>query len=183
MAPGSTLPSTAAEAVLLTGVFGAGKTSVVEEISAVLDERNAPYAALDLDWLAWFEAGWDDDEAEFRVMLSNLEAVVGNYVAAGIRRFVLALSIDKRTELDSLREALSMPLTVIRLAVPLEMIRERLAWDTTTARQIDLHWAGVWLEEGRGLGLEDFEVPNDRPLRIVALDVLSRLGWVEGPAV
>jgi hypothetical protein len=171
-----------AEAVLLTGVYGAGKTAVVEEIGTVLEERDAPYAALDLDWLAWFDAGWDDDEAEFRMMLRNVEGVVGNYLAADIRRFVLALSIDTRAELDSLREVLTMPLTVVRLAVPLETIRERLAWDTTTGRQVDLHWAGVWLEEGRGVGLEDLEIPNDRPLREVALDVLTRLGWVESPS-
>jgi hypothetical protein len=113
------------------------------------------------------------------MMLRNLEGVVGNYLTADIRRFLLAVSVETRTELDSLRETLPMPLTVIRLVVPLETIRERLAWDTTTGRQVDLHWAGVWLEEGRGVGLEDFEVWNDRPLREVALDVLSRLGWVE----
>jgi hypothetical protein len=36
----------------------------------------------------------------------------------------------------------------------------------------------VWLEEGRGVGLEDFEIPNDRPIREVATDVLARLGWI-----
>jgi hypothetical protein len=181
MAGGNGPTNASAEAVLLTGVYGAGKTAVAEEIGTVLEERGASYAALDLDWLAWFDAGWDDDEAEYRVMLRNLVGVVDNYLAAGIRRFVLALSVETRTELDALRGSLSMPLTVIRLTVPFETIRERLAWDTTTGRQVDLRWAGIWLEEGRGVGFEDLEVPNDRPLREVTLDVLSRLGWVEGP--
>ncbi len=37
------------EAVLITGVYGSGKTSVVEEIADVLERRGVPYAALDLD--------------------------------------------------------------------------------------------------------------------------------------
>jgi adenylylsulfate kinase-like enzyme len=44
-----------AEAVLLTGVYGSGKSTVVEEMASLLEERGAPYAALDLDWLAWFD--------------------------------------------------------------------------------------------------------------------------------
>jgi hypothetical protein len=70
-----------------------------------------------------------------------------------------------------------MPLRVVRLTVPMETITERLSSGVTVGRQIDLHWAGVWLQEARGVGLEDFEVANDRPIREVALDVLARLGW------
>jgi hypothetical protein len=166
-----------AEAVFLTGVYGSGKSSVVEEIASVLEERDVPYAALDLDWLAWFDAGWDDDAAEHRMMLKNLEGVVGNYLAADIPYLVLALSIETLADLESITAVLPMPLKVVRLTVPLETIRERLRSDVTTGRQVDLHWAGVWIDEGRGSGFEDFEVPNDRPIREVALDVLSRLGW------
>jgi hypothetical protein len=36
------------------------------------------YAALDLDWLGWFDAGWDDDAAKHRMRLKNLESVVAN---------------------------------------------------------------------------------------------------------
>jgi len=53
-----------AKAVLLTGVYGSGKTAVAEEIASVLEEQGMAYAALDLDWLGWFDAGWDDDAAE-----------------------------------------------------------------------------------------------------------------------
>ncbi|MGH3144298.1 MAG: hypothetical protein ACRDTR_00680 [Rubrobacter sp.] len=49
------------EAVLITGVFGSGKTSVTEELADVLGERGVAYAALDLDWLAWFDTGSEDE--------------------------------------------------------------------------------------------------------------------------
>ena len=163
--------------VLVTGVYGAGKTSVVEEIAQVLQEKALPYAAIDLDWLGWFDAGWDDDEAEHQLICRNLEAVIANYRSAGIRFFVLALSIGSETELNSIRVSLSMPLQVIRLDVDLATITERLQPDVTTARQVDLHWAEAWLAEGKGVGLEDFVVANDRPIRVVATEILGLLGW------
>ena len=86
------------------------------------------------------------------MMLKNLRAIVSNYLAADIGLFVLALSIETRTELDSIRTVLPMPLKVIRLTVPLKVIHERLRSDTTSGRHVDLRWAGVWLEEGRGVG-------------------------------
>ena len=113
--------------MLLTGVYGSGKTAVAEEIASVLEERGVPYAALDLDWLAWFDAGWSDDAAEHQMMLKNLEGVVGNYLGIDIAFFVLALSLEAQPELDSIRAVLPMPLKVVRLTVPLETIRERLS--------------------------------------------------------
>jgi adenylylsulfate kinase-like enzyme len=47
--------------VLITGVYGSGKSSVAEEMVAVLEEHNAPYALLDLDLLAWFDTGTRTD--------------------------------------------------------------------------------------------------------------------------
>jgi hypothetical protein len=35
--------------------------------------------------------------------------------------------------------------------------------DPTAGRYVDLHWAEVWLQGGRGVGLEDVEIGNDRP--------------------
>jgi len=42
-----------AESVLLTGVYGSGKSSVAEEIAYLLEQRGEPYALLDLDYLGW----------------------------------------------------------------------------------------------------------------------------------
>jgi adenylylsulfate kinase-like enzyme len=40
-----------AEGVLLTGVYGSGKSSVAEEIVYLLEQRGEPYALL--DWTIW----------------------------------------------------------------------------------------------------------------------------------
>jgi MoxR-like ATPase len=42
------------EGVLITGVYGAGKSSVAEEIADALEARGARFGAVDLDWLMWF---------------------------------------------------------------------------------------------------------------------------------
>ena len=65
--------------MLITGVYGSGKSSVAEEMAAVLEEHNASYALLDLDFLAWFDTGDEEGPTEHQMMLTNLAAVVGNY--------------------------------------------------------------------------------------------------------
>ena len=79
--------------MLITGVYGSGKSSVAEEMAAALEERNASYALLDLDFLAWFDTGEEDGPTEYRMMLTNLAAVVRNYLAVGVRFFILAKAV------------------------------------------------------------------------------------------
>jgi adenylylsulfate kinase-like enzyme len=44
-------------AVLVTGVYCAGKSTVVADIGALLESRGERYGVLDVDWLGWFDAG------------------------------------------------------------------------------------------------------------------------------
>ena len=169
--------STDRQAVLLTGVYGSGKSSVAAEMADELERRGMPYAAIDLDWLRWFDVGWDDREAARRVMIANLEAVTGNYLAAGVRFLALALSIEHRHELEAIREAVGSPLRVVRLIVDIETIERRCAADPGSGRAVDIAWARRWFEDDTGTGFEDFTVENDRPLQQVAAEVIDRLGW------
>jgi hypothetical protein len=165
--------------VLITGVYGSGKSSVAEVLTAVLEEHNAAYALLDLDFLAWFDTGGEGGPTEHRMMLRNLAALVGNYLGVGVRFFVLAKALRDRAQLEDLRAGLPMPLKVVRLTVPLEEIEERLSHDPTTGRRDDLREAAVWVAASFGVGIEDLTVPNDRPIREVAVEVLGWLGWPE----
>ena len=56
--------ASAAEGVLLTGVYGSGKSSVAEEIAYLLEQRGDPYALLDLDYLGWAGTGTGDHVAD-----------------------------------------------------------------------------------------------------------------------
>jgi len=164
------------EAVLITGVFGSGKSSVAVEIAGVLEERDVPFALLDLDFLAWFHvAGPDDRTSEYRMMLTNLVPVVRNYLSAGVRYLILAWTVRDVPELHGLKAMLPVPLRVVRLTLPLHEIANRLRSDVTTGRQDDLRRAAEQIAALQGEGIEDLTISNERPIRQVALEILEWL--------
>ena len=167
----------AAEGVLLTGVYGSGKSWVAEEIAYLLEQRGDPYALLDLDYLSWAGVGAGDRAGEFGLMLQNLAAVAANYRRAGARRFVLAYFVRSSDEVRQVRLALGLPLRVVRLAVPLSGIEQRLACDVTAGRRDDLREAAASIAASEGTGLEDVAISNDRAIGLVAQEVMTFLGW------
>src|ERR1700743_704037 len=112
------MTASGAEGVLITGVYGSGKSSVAAEIAYLLEQRGEPYALLDLDYLGWADAGRASRASEVRLMLTNLAAVAANYRQAGIRRFVLAWFPRDAGELQAVRNAVGLPLQVAQLTVP-----------------------------------------------------------------
>ena len=166
-----------AEGVLLTGVYGTGKSSVAEEIAYLLEQRGEPYALLDLDYLSWAGTGQSDRAAEFGLLRQNLAAVAANYRRAGIRFFVLAYFARDPGEVRGVREALGLPLRVVRLTVPLPVIEQRLASDVTSGRRDDLRAAASSIAAAEGAGVGDVTISNDRPVGEVAHEVLAFLGW------
>ena len=147
------------------------------EIAYLLEQRAEPYALLDLDYLSWGGTGADDRAAEFGLMLQNLSAVAANYRRAGIRLFVLAYFVRSPDEVRSVRDAVGLPLRVVRLEVPLPDIERRLASDVTSGRRDDLREAAASIAAAEGAGVEDVVIGNDRPIGVVAQEVLSFLGW------
>jgi len=167
-----------ADAVLLTGVYGSGKSSVAEEIAYLLEQQGQPYALLDLDYLSWAGTGAGDRAAEFGLMLQNLAAVAANYRRAGIKLFVLAYFVRSPGQVVAVRRALGQPLRVVRLTVPLAVIEQRLAGDVTSGRRDDLREAATSIAAAEGAGVEDVTIGNDRPVGIVAREVITFLGWL-----
>ena len=167
-----------AEGVLLTGVYGSGKSSVAEEIAYLLEQQGEPYALLDLDYLGWAGTGTGDRADEFGLMLQNLAAVAANYRRAGVKLFVLACFVRSSGEVQGVGKALGLPLRVARLIVPLSDIEQRLASDVTRGRRDDLREAASSIATAEGAGLEDVTIRNDRPIGVVARDVMAFLGWL-----
>ena len=168
-----------ARAVLLTGVYGVGKSTTAIELVDRLGASGAAAAAIDLDWLDWFEAPIDWDEHDDpRIGLANLAAMRATYLAAGVRLFILAGTVRTDAHLAGLREALRMPLAVIRLDVPLAVIETRLRGDANTSRAEDLDVATADLAAGaESMMPADRVVDANRPLAAVTDDVLQWLGW------
>lgn len=143
-----------AHGVLITGVYGSGKSSVAAEIAYMLEQLGEPYALLDLDYLGWAGTGRNDRAGELGLMLQNLAAVASNYRKAGIRVFVLAYFIRDDGELRAVREAAGLPLRVARLAASLAQIEQRLASDVTSGRRDDLRAAALSIAAFEGVGVE-----------------------------
>jgi hypothetical protein len=167
--------------LIITGTMGAGKSAVLGEASDLLAQRRIVHAAIDLDalGLAYLPGATPGDA----VMYQNLRFIVSNYAAAGVERFLVARALEDRAQLDLCREIIPTANTrVCRLTASLE----------TAERRVGARDLGIFQEEyvGRvreldaildGAGLEDFTVANDnRALTEVALEVLTRAGWIPG---
>ena len=57
-----------AEGVLITGVYGSGKSSVAAEIAYLLEQQGERFALLDLDYLSWAGPDTGDRAAEIELM-------------------------------------------------------------------------------------------------------------------
>lgn len=115
------------QAVLLCGGYGVGKSTICVELADLLEEADAPFAAIDLDWLSWTRVGECERADEVAMLVTNLRSVVANYRAAGVRFLVLAWAARGRGELAEVRAALDMSLRVIELDLPIGECAA--AWD------------------------------------------------------
>ncbi len=166
-----------ARAVLVTGVYGAGKSTVTAELVDRLDAAGEPVAGIDLDWLGWYGApvAWDEHD-DPRLTLRNLSSLRDTYLAAGVRTFVLAGTVRSIAVVDRLRATLRMPLDVVRLDVDAEEVRRRLGGDALGSRAEDLEVALHDLSSSPP-DLEAIGVDGMRPPGDVATAILDRLGW------
>ncbi len=165
------------EGVVLTGIYGVGKSSVVAEMAYLLEQHDIGYGAIDVDWLWWFEIPDLSKEQSRNILFANLKAVVTNYMDAGASRFLLAWSIRSQEDLDTLKSIVPFPLRVIALTTSLENIKERLSADVTTERQEDIRNSEKWLKAGIDSNIHEAEVSNDRPIQEVATEILELVGW------
>jgi adenylylsulfate kinase len=115
-----------ADALLLTGPVGAGKTTLAKEAGELLRAAGVPHAVIELDWLAWCSPPAGDTALRRRLVLDNLGCVIANYEAAGIARFILAGSIVSVEHLQAIEGAVGRALTVVRITAPLEVVFERV---------------------------------------------------------
>jgi adenylylsulfate kinase-like enzyme len=167
-----------AEALLLNGTVGAGKTSIAGAIGDALAERGIAHAVLDIDWLRRSWPSPPDDPFNTGMALRNLTAVVRNYRDDGIRRLILAGVLESRAERRAYEAAVGGGLTVCRLQVDLDVVRDRLRrrephnsdWFLARAEELD--------RIQRAADIDDVVVEASAgSLRAVAALVLTAVGW------
>jgi hypothetical protein len=167
------------EAVLITGVYGTGKTSVTEELAAMLDARDAPYAAIDLDWLIWANVDGGHGPAARDLLERNLAAVVRNDLDAGVTRFVLAGYVEDAVQADGLARAVGMPMKVVRLTAPIDVIERRIGG---LGRDEEVEVARAALARSAIDDVGDIVLDGERPLPDLASEIIEWLGWLDEPA-
>ena len=163
------------KALLITGPVGVGKTTVAEAVGDRLAGAGVPHAVIDLDWLSSCWPPPADDPFHFELQLRNLEAVVRNYVEAGVQRIVLAGVVESREDRARYASVIGGRLSVCRLKADLPVIRERLArrhhgeaelrWHVERAEELEQLYTSSWIE--------DYVVPAGQPVTEVAQDVIS----------
>jgi adenylylsulfate kinase-like enzyme len=164
--------------VLITGAYGVGKSSVAVEIAEALESRGIRYALLDLDFLCWGYTG-EGEEAVERMVQANLGAVAANFRAVGVSHFILAGLVSTEREMTRIREAVGMPVRVVRIEAPWELVRSRLAQDPTGSRQIDLSHARSQIAGEAGRDVAELTVSNLGELGEAVQEVLHWLGWMD----
>jgi adenylylsulfate kinase-like enzyme len=159
------------EGVLMTGVSGSGKNSVAAQIGYELEQRSELYALLDLDFLAWV----GDHDTGRATMLQNLAAIAPNHRDLAVSRCILAYFVPDRDTLAQIKDALAVPLRVVRLSMPFTEIERRLSADVTSGRIDDLRDAADSL--ATAAGAEDLLIENAGQVQETAREVMSWLGW------
>ena len=166
--------------LLLSGSMGAGKTTVMGEVSDLLQEADVPHATLDFDCLSQIHPRTGDDP-QAGLGFRNLQSIWPNYHAAGIARLVIASVVEMRAELAHYRDAIpGAEVVLCRITAPIETMHSRL-------RQRE---PGIYLPKFlarsteldatlRATEAEDFAVDNGprRNITDVAREVLGRAGW------
>ncbi|MEV8375407.1 hypothetical protein AB0P21_21915 [Kribbella sp. NPDC056861] len=171
---------TGCRGLLINGGGGAGKTATGQAIGRILTGRSLPTAVIDLDTLSQYgptpphQPGFHD-----RLRVQNLTKVWATYRAAGAR-FVVVSGVIGTTEL---RQAFAGCLTgcdvqMVRLVTSPELVESRTR-GLTRGPDWDLRQALAEYDELPRI--EDFAVPNDRPLPQVATEILLAAGWITNP--
>ena len=169
------------QAILISGVYGVGKSTMAAQIADLLEARgDVRFAALDLDWLSW---AWTADDAHAapvdQLMLEHLGLLVGNLWRRGNDRFILAGSIMREVEWQAIRETMAMPVRLVVLTASPPAIRGRLANEPTTGRLDDLAQTEFWLAEPPpDAPAADLVIPNEGPIAGTAQSILDWSGWL-----
>ena len=164
--------------MLVTGIYGSGKTSLVEELADHYERLPMAFGAIDLDWLSWYQLPDAADATQTPdLQLENLSDVAGRYWRCGVRHLLLAGAVRDDAGVERIRAALPCPLRVVLLATSIAVVERRLTAILTSGRAHDLAVAKDWVSQGLGRVSADLTLPGDAPLSTLAEQVASWLDW------
>lgn len=166
-------------AVLIVGTLGSGKTAVAVELGDILGGRGVPNAVIDLDWLGWANSLGPERTID-ELIVGNLEAVLENYLAAGVRHLVLTRAIDSQAQVDAIRAVLpGVELQVVGLEVSPGTAAARLQRrDSGSELAHNLEESARFTGVMKDLNVDHSIRNEDRTIEEVAAELLELLGWL-----
>ena len=166
--------------LVVSGSMGSGKTTVLSELSDLLEEADVAHAAADLDTLSIMHPR--RGEQGERLMYDNLAAMWRNFAALGAGRLIVACALEARSDLRYYREAVPGAEPIVCLLVaPVETMQDRVR-----GREIGM-LRGKLLANSLRLAetlekakAEDYRVVNGqgRSITDVAREILLPAGWL-----
>jgi chloramphenicol 3-O-phosphotransferase len=165
-------------ALLITGVSGAGKSTIAGAIGRLLSSAGLSTAVVDVDALAQFGPPPRPKGAFYHALkCANLAAVWANFKAAGAGFVVVAAGVDSAAECDDFAGSLDgCDVQTVRLTADADVVRQRRGNRGDQAAKTATNNAY------QGEAATATSVLNDRPPAVVAREVLLRAGWPVPPA-
>ena len=167
-----------AEALIVTGPCGAGKTATAFECLELLEEAGTPAAMIDAE-LVYYHPAPPDDPFKERVAERALAALWEIYRGEGIERLLLPRVLLHPAHLELVRRAVPVERCVVAwLDAPEDVVAARIAG---RERGSAVDWHLQRAREVRESGMRErasVHVDANRPVGEVALDVLCRAGWL-----
>jgi len=96
------------EAIVITGAPGAGKSTVLDAYTGLLDNDRVPFAAFETEQFAWGYP-WLDEEDAYAVVAVAVSALK----ARGRERFVVSATTETDAHIEALRAALATDRTTV----------------------------------------------------------------------
>lgn len=177
-----------AQALLLTGGGGAGKTTIAQAIGRLLTAGHHPTAVLDLDAVAQFgprrpgpalhdRAALPGLRFHDQLRVHNLAAVWPTYRDAGARFMIVSGPVDTSDHRAAYTWALTdCDVHLVRLDTPPDVIAER----TRTTRGPEWDLQAALDDAATHQPIQDFTVSNDRAPAETAAEIVEKLGWPTG---
>jgi hypothetical protein len=177
-----------AEALLIGGRAGAGKTTVAWEVSARLRAAAVSHAIVEGDFMGQVHPAPEGDPHRAEITESNLTAVWANFARLGYRRLVYTNTASVLPEATGMFErAMGAGVGIVRVLLTASdaTARERL-----TGRELGSELERELEGSARTARLLDRRVPagtvrvvtDGRSVVDIAREVVAATGWAVGPA-
>ncbi len=172
-----------AEALLIGGRSGVGKTTIGWEVSTLLRAASLPHAIIEGDFMGQVHPAPPDDPDRTNLVERNLTAVWQNMAALGYGRLIYTNTLSVMPEMAGMfRRAMGADVRLIRVLLT--------ASDSTSGDRLKARELGSELDDGlqssatRAKVLEEcapadtIRVSTDcRPVPDIAREVVATTGW------